>query len=112
MQRKEIEKIYIKKIHKLKKFDKAYFENDNPLISDNDYDNIKQEIFDLEKKYRYLKNENSPSQKVGYKPSGKFKKINHEIPMLSLSNAFSKKNVEDFIQKISNFFDKICHIFF
>ena len=90
MQRKEIEKIYNEKIHELRKHDKAYFEYDSPLISDRDYDNIKKAIFDLEKRFGYLKNKNSPSQKVGYKPSGKFKKVPHDIPMLSLSNAFSK----------------------
>ena len=103
MQRKEIEKNYIEKISQLKKYDKAYFEKDLPIISDKDYDTIKQEILDLEKKYKYLKNKNSPSQKVGYKPSSRFDKVNHEIPMLSLSNAFSKENVEDFIKKIRNF---------
>ena len=40
---------------------------------------------------------------VGAKPSNKFKKIKHIIPMLSLSNAFDKKNMEDFIKKINNF---------
>ena len=103
MQRKEIEKIYIKKIIELKKYDQAYFEHDSPLISDRDYDNIKQEILSLEKKYKYLKHENSPSQKVGYLPTDKFKKVDHDVPMLSLSNAFSKKNIEDFIKKIRNF---------
>ena len=47
MQKKEIEKIYIKKINELKKHDKAYFEHDSPLISDKNYDGIKQEILDL-----------------------------------------------------------------
>jgi len=103
MQRKEIEKVYIKKINELKKHDKAYFQQDSPIISDKDYDIIKQEIFNLEKKYSYLKNKNSPSQKVGYEPSGKFKKIEHDIPMLSLANAFSKENIEDFLKKIKNF---------
>jgi len=103
MQKKEIEKIYIKKISKLKKYDKAYFEHDSPLISDKDYDGIKQEVLDLERKYKYLKDQNSPSQKVGYKPSARFKKMDHEVPMLSLSNAFSKENVADFIKKIRNF---------
>ena len=103
MQRLEIEKIYIKKINKLKKYDKAYFEHDNPLISDNDYDIFKQETLNLEKKYKYLRDKNSPSQKVGYKPSDRFKKIDHNTPMLSLSNAFSKENIIDFIKKISNF---------
>ena len=103
MEKKEIEKAYLKKINKLKKFDKAYFKHDKPVVSDRDYDIIKEEILNLEKKYSYLKNKNSPSQKVGYKPSGKFKKINHDTPMLSLANAFSKENIEDFLKKIKNF---------
>ena len=103
MQKKEIEKVYIGKINQLKKYDKDYFEHDSPLISDKDYDSIKEEILDLEKKYNYLKNKNSPSRKVGYEPSSKFKKIEHEIPMLSLANAFSKENIEDFLKKIKNF---------
>ena len=103
MDKKEIEKIYIEKIDRLKKFDKAYFDEDNPIIPDKDYDLIKQDILNLEKKYSYLKNKNSPSQKVGYEPSGRFKKIQHDIPMLSLANAFSKENIEDFLKKIKNF---------
>ena len=97
MQRKEIEKIYLKKISELKKYDEAYFDRDSPLISDKNYDSIKQKILDLEKKYTYLKHKNSPSKKIGYQPSDKFKKVNHDIPMLSLSNAFSKKDIENFM---------------
>ncbi len=103
MQRKGIEKIYINKINELKRHDKAYFEHDNPIISDKDYDEIKKRILDLEKKYKYLKNENSPSKKVGYEPSSKFTKVVHDVPMLSLSNAFSKENIVDFLKKIKNF---------
>jgi len=103
MQRKEIEKVYISRINELKKHDRAYFKHDNPIISDKKYDEIKQEILDLEKKYSYLKNKKSPSQKVGYEPSSKFKKVEHDIPMLSLANAFSKENIEDFLKKIKNF---------
>ena len=103
MERKEIEEVYVKKINKLKKYDEAYFKYDSPIISDKDYDDIKQEILNLEKKYSYLKSKNSPSKKVGYKPSGKFDKVAHEVPMLSLSNAFSKENVVDFFKKIRNF---------
>ena len=58
MQRKEIEKAYLKKINQLKKFDKAYFADDNPVISDKEYDHIKQEILNLESKYNYLKSKN------------------------------------------------------
>ena len=103
MKKKKIEKTYIKKIDKLKKYDKTYFEDDNPLISDRDYDNVKQEILDLERKYKYLKHTDSPSHKIGYKPSDRFRKVNHNIPMLSLSNAFSRDNIVDFIKKIGNF---------
>ena len=103
MQKKEIEKVYFEKINQLKKFDKAYFDEDSPIISDKDYDNFKNQILHLEKKFKYLKHKNSPSQKVGYKPSNKFKKINHDVPMLSLANAFSRANILDFIKKINNF---------
>jgi DNA ligase (NAD+) len=103
MQKKEIEKEYFKKINQLKKYNKAYFEHDNPIVSDQDYDKIKEEILSFEIKHKYLKNKNSPSSKVGYKPSNKFTKIKHLKPMLSLSNAFSKENMKDFLSKISNF---------
>lgn len=103
MEKEEIKKVYLKKINQLKKFDKAYFDRDNPIISDKEYDSIKQEILDLEKKYVFLKNRSSPSQKVGYKPSNKFKKVQHDTPMLSLANAFSIENIEDFLKKIKNF---------
>ena len=103
MEKKKIEKFYINKINKLKKHDRAYFENDKPIISDKTYDDIKTEILELERKYKYLKNKNSPSKKIGYPPSEKFKKVAHEVPMLSLSNAFSKENIEDFLKKIKNF---------
>ena len=103
MKRKEVEKKYIKKINELKEHNKAYFDNDNPIISDSDYDKIKKEILDLEKEYKYLYNKNSPSKKVGYESSNKFKKIKHLKPMLSLSNAFEKEDMKDFLSKISNF---------
>ena len=103
MQKKEIEKVYLSKINELKKYDKAYFEKDNPIVSDQKYDEVKEEILNLEKKYKYLKNKSSPSKKVGYEPSSKFKKVEHDVPMLSLSNAFSKENILDFFKKIRNF---------
>ena len=93
MQRKEIEKVYTSRINELKNHDRAYFKHDNPIISDKEYDEIKQEILNLEKKYKYLKNENSPSKRVGYEPSSKFTKVIHDVPMLSLSNAFSEENI-------------------
>ena len=77
MKNKEIEKAYFEKIDQLKKYNKAYFEHDNPVVSDLNYDNLKHKIISLEKKYTFLRNKNSPSKNVGYKPSGKFRKIKH-----------------------------------
>ena len=103
MKREKIEKAYVKKINQLRKYNKAYFSKDNPIVSDSDYDNLKKEILIFEKKYTYLKHKNSPSKKIGYEPLNKFKKINHLKPMLSLSNAFELKDMKDFLSKICNF---------
>ena len=103
MQRKEIEKLYFKKINQLNNYNKAYFEKDNPSISDADYDYLKKEILNFESKYKFLKTENSPIKQIGYKPSNKFKKIKHSKPMLSLSNAFKAEDMKDFLSKITKF---------
>jgi len=103
MQKKRIEKKYIEKINQLTKYNKAYFELDNPIVSDADYDELKKKIIDFEKKYTYLKTENSQTRKIGYEPSGRFNKIKHLKPMLSLANAFNDEDMKDFISKIGNF---------
>ena len=94
---------YKKKIHFLKKHNKSYFDKDNPQISDAKYDDLKKEIISLEHEYSYLKKLGLFSHMVGTPPSNKFKKIKHLKPMLSLSNAFNKNNMEDFLSKIANF---------
>ena len=92
-----------KKIGLLKKHNKFYFNKDKPLISDAEYDKLKKEINDLEKKYNFLKKLSLNTKIIGSPPSNKFKKIKHLKPMLSLSNAFEKKDMKDFINKICNF---------
>ena len=67
---------------------------------------LKKEIIDLEKKYKFLSHKDSPSKIVGFKPSKNFKKIQHKVPMLSLSNAFSETDLINFEKKIFNFLDK------
>ena len=96
-------KEFKKKIEELKRHNKFYFEDDNPKISDSEYDKFKRELIDLEIKHPALKELKLIQNIVGYKPSNKFKKINHLKPMLSLSNAFDKKDMEDFQKKIKNF---------
>ena len=98
-----IKKDYLKKIDLLDKYDEAYYLNSSPLVNDSEYDQLKNQIFTLEKKYKFLKNKKSPSLKVGYKPSKTFKKIKHKVPMLSLNNAFYKDDLINFEKKIINF---------
>ena len=76
MHKDEIQKQYNKKINKIKECDKAYFEDDNPIISDADYDDLKKIILNFEKKYKFIKKVYQIGNKVGYKPSNKFQKIN------------------------------------
>mgnify|MGYP001324915458 CR=1 FL=1 len=91
------------KVKNLKKYNKHYFENDNPLISDADYDKLKISALALEKKYVFLKRLNILNKIVGSAPSTKFKKVKHLKPMLSLSNAFNESDMLDFKKKINNF---------
>jgi DNA ligase (NAD+) len=102
----KIKKNYQKKIKEILSHNESYYDKNSPIISDKDYDDLKKEILELEKKYNFLKNENSPSKIVGFKPSKNFKKIKHKVPMLSLSNAFSEDDLINFEKKIINFLDK------
>ena len=99
----ELIKKYKQKINILKKYDESYYDKDSPIVSDYRYDEIKKETIELENNYPFLKKESSVQDKVGYKPSTKFKKIKHSKPMLSLSNAFGIEDMEEFLKKIKNF---------
>ena len=96
-------KEYKEKITLIQKLNKAYYHNDKPLVSDAEYDKIKKDILDFEKKNPKIVDINSPSEKVGFAPSEKFSKVKHLVPMLSLDNAFTKDDVEDFLKKIRNY---------
>ena len=106
MNEREIRSNYLKKINKLKKHNKLYFEDSAPIISDKDYDQIKKDILNLEKKFSYLKDTSSPSISLGYTPSKNFIKSKHRVKMLSLSNAFDVEDLENFEKKIFNYLNK------
>ena len=103
MDKKEIEINYKKKIKLLINYNKNYYDKSSPLVSDKEYDNLKQDILLLEQKYKFLNSSNSPSKTVGYKPSKNFKKSLHRVPMLSLGNAFSEDDLINFEKRILNF---------
>ena len=98
-----IKKEYLKKIKLVKKYNQLYYDESRPEISDSQFDKLKKEIIDLENKYSFLDDRDSPSKIVGFKPSKNFKKIRHKIPMLSLSNAFNEEDLFNFEKKILNF---------
>tara|TARA_B100000900_G_scaffold415454_1_gene445393 strand:+ start:414 stop:2450 length:2037 start_codon:yes stop_codon:yes gene_type:complete len=106
MSKKEIQEEYNKKIKLYNKYNKYYYNNSSPKVSDREYDQLKYEILLLEKKYNFINSEKSPSKTVGYKPSKNFKKIEHKVSMLSLSNAFSEEDLYNFEKKILNFLSK------
>ena len=106
MKDSEIKKYYKRRINELKDHNKHYFEESSPIISDKEYDEIKKEIFNLEQKYLYLKSTSSPSNSLGYTPSKNFVKSKHRVKMLSLSNAFDFKDLENFEKKIFNYLNK------
>src|SRR5210317_1729797 len=103
MDKNLIKKKYLKKIKQLQKFNKAYFEKSAPLVSDAKYDEFKKEIINLENRYDFLNHQYSPSVVIGHKPSKNFKKVLHKVPMLSLANAFSVSDLENFEKKIRNY---------
>ena len=95
---------YKKIINTLEKHNKHYFINDNPIITDSEFDKIKKHALQLEYKYPYLQKLQKPATKiVGAKPSNQFKKVKHLAPMLSLANAFNQDDMKDFLKKIKNF---------
>tara|TARA_B110000027_G_scaffold73136_1_gene77967 strand:+ start:4927 stop:6957 length:2031 start_codon:yes stop_codon:yes gene_type:complete len=103
MSKKEVEIEYLQKIELAQKHNKHYYDNNKPVISDQQFDLLKKEISNLENKYKFLKSEHSPTRSVGFKPSKNFIKIKHKIPMLSLGNAFDEEDLKNFEKKIINF---------
>jgi DNA ligase (NAD+) len=83
--------------------DRLYYELDKPEISDADYDRLMQELKTLEREHPQLITPDSPTQRVAGQPSGKFAKIRHSVPMLSLANALSPEEVVEFVERIRRF---------
>jgi DNA ligase (NAD+) len=87
----------------IERHDKAYYQDDAPKISDAEYDRLRQRFNAIEARFPEFVSSESPSQKVGAAPSGKFKKVRHAVPMLSLDNAFAEEDVLDFVGRIRRF---------
>ena len=104
--KKKIIKDFELKVKNLKKHNHRYYNLDKPLITDGEYDKLKQDLLELQKNFDFLSDLNLVDNIIGSEPTNKFKKIKHLSPMLSLSNAFDKNDMEDFLKKIKNFLNQ------
>jgi DNA ligase (NAD+) len=94
---------YMRLALELEGHDKRYYQEDAPTVSDAEYDALRQRYNAIEKRFPEFVTSDSPSQKVGAAPSGRFKKVRHAVPMLSLDNAFAEQDVLDFVGRIERF---------
>ena len=83
--------------------DKRYYQQDAPTVTDAEYDALRQRNAAIEARFPELIRSDSPSRRVGAAPTGKFRKVRHAVPMLSLDNAFTDQDVVDFVARIRRF---------
>jgi DNA ligase (NAD+) len=83
--------------------DKRYYQEDAPTVSDAEYDALRRRYAAIEARFPDLRTPESLSLKVGVAPTGRFSKLRHAVPMLSLDNAFSEHDVVDFVDRIRRF---------
>ena len=90
-------------VAEIRRHDALYYQKDAPEISDSEYDALRRRLEELEKLFPELVTPDSPTQTVGAPAVDTFSKVRHKVPMLSLGNAFSREDVEDFFDKIRRF---------
>lgn len=81
------------------KYNYQYYVLDDPTVPDSEYDRLFKELSELEQNYPQF-SIGSPTKRVGAAPLAAFKQITHQIPMLSLDNAFTPEDIENFVRKI------------
>ena len=90
----------------IEEYSYRYYILDDPSISDAEYDLRFRELLQLETSYPQLVSADSPTQRVGIEPGDKFQKVEHRAPMLSLANAFSARELEDFYGRVSRMLEE------
>lgn len=99
---KEVHQRYQRLKSELNQHNHAYYVLDDPSIPDSDYDRLMRELQDIEQQYNDLRTPDSPSQRVGGMALDSFSQVKHEVPMLSLDNAFSDIEMIDFERRIKD----------
>ena len=87
------------------RYNKAYFEHDEPEISDYDYDQLVRELSGLELDNPWAKSVHSPTQQVGSRPSELFPQVSHVVPMMSLDNAFDFDELKAWNSRLDRFLE-------
>ncbi len=105
MNKAEAKKRIEQLVEQLTRYDRAYFVDDEPLVSDAIYDQLFHELLNLETQYPDLTLSHSPTKRVGSEPIEAFDKVEHEVAMLSLSNAFSEQELRDFDRRVKSLLD-------
>jgi DNA ligase (NAD+) len=83
--------------------DRRYYQEDKPIITDAAYDALRERNAAIEKRFPALIRADSPSRRIGAAPIGRFKKVRHAVPMLSIDNAMTDEDVRDFGARIRRF---------
>ncbi|RUO47123.1 NAD-dependent DNA ligase LigA [Pseudidiomarina donghaiensis] len=96
----------------LTRYNREYYELDQPTVPDAEYDRLFRELVDLEQRHPELQSDASPTQKVGGKALDAFTQVAHETPMLSLDNAFSAEEFETFATRVAERLDSATAIAF
>jgi len=96
----KIEKKLVDLRETLRDHNYRYYVLADPIISDHEYDEAMRELIELEKEHPHLMTPDSPSVRVGGEPQDKFNSVNHDLPMLSLDNTYSKEELEEFEKRL------------
>lgn len=91
-----------KLIAQLKQHNHAYYVLDNPILEDNEYDQLRQQLVALETAYPDLVQFDSPTNQVGDKPLPFFTQVTHQTPMLSLGNVFNFEDLQNFMRRVND----------
>ncbi len=91
---------YLQLLKEIKKHNELYFQKSKPEITDYEYDLLVKEVEKIESEYPGWVPDDTPTRRVGERPTKGFSQVKHEYPMLSLSNTYSKEEVVDFIKRV------------
>jgi len=89
-------------INTINEYNYQYYVQDNPSVPDAEYDRLMRELLDIENDHPDLRSPDSPSQKVGGAALSAFEQVEHEVPMLSLDNAFDEGDMQAFEKRIKD----------